>query len=443
MSDDPTAFDVDRAGEWDGTPSAASRVRAKRRLEREQRRAHNGGRPRRRPHAPAGGILATRWGRVLGALVAALALATAVALLALWPREREHDPTQALRPKTYAANVVSVRDLPCDGPTPQVCRRLSVKLDEGPDRGRTWPISLGPRELSSSFDEGDGVRVARVAAIPEANLQPGYNYAGRERRGTLVWLLVAFSVLVILLARWRGVFALLGFALSLLLVMKFLIPAILAGSPPMLVAVVGALAVMFVTVGFTYGISPQSAAAALGIGGSLLFAGALGAIAVNSASLDGRSSELAGFLQQSGANLSLTGIVLAGLVLGGLGVLADMAVTQASAVMALRCANPALGTGELFRSAFGVGRDHLVATTHTLVLAYVGATLPLLLALQAAGVSTTDAVNADDVAGPIVATLVGAMALLISVPLTTALASVLVARIPEHALPNTHAGHHH
>jgi uncharacterized membrane protein len=131
------------------------------------------------------------------------------------------------------------------------------------------------------------------------------------------------------------------------------------------------------------------------------------------------------------------------LVLGALGVLADMAVTQASAVMALRRAKPELRTRELFHAAFGVGRDHLVATTHTLVLAYVGATLPLLLALQAAGVNMTDAVNADDVAGPIVATLVGATALLISVPLTTLLASVLVAHIPEQALPDAQDAHHH
>jgi uncharacterized membrane protein len=375
--------------------------------------------------------------------VAALALATGVALVALWPAQPEHRSPTAFGGRTLAASVVAVRDLRCEGPTRQLCRRLTVRLTEGPNRDRIVPIVLGPAELSSSFDAGDRIRVQRVAAAASARLPQGYNYAGRERRGTLLWLLVGFAVLVVVLARWRGLFALLGFALSLLLVLKFLIPAILAGSPPLLVAVVGALAVMFVTVGFTYGVSPQSAAAALGIGGSLLFAGALGTIAVNAANLDGRSSELAGFLQQSGAHLSLTGIVLAGLVLGALGVLADMAVTQASAVMALRRAKPELRTRELFHAAFGVGRDHLVATTHTLVLAYVGATLPLLLALQAAGVNMTDAVNADDVAGPIVATLVGATALLISVPLTTLLASVLVAHIPEQALPDAQDAHHH
>jgi uncharacterized membrane protein len=124
-----------------------------------------------------------------------------------------------------------------------------------------------------------------------------------------------------------------------------------------------------------------------------------------------------------------------------LGVLADMAVTQASAVMALRHANPGMHVRQLYRGALGIGRDHLVATTHTLVLVYVGATLPLLLVVHAAGLPATDALNAQDLADPIVATLVGAIALLISVPLTTALASLLAAPISAEALPAN--GHTH
>jgi uncharacterized membrane protein len=238
--------------------------------------------------------------------------------------------------------------------------------------------------------------------------------------------------------------ALAGFALSLLLVVKFLVPAILAGSSPLLVAVVGALAVMFVTVGLTYGVSPQSAAAILGIAASLLFAGIAGTIAVHAAQLDGRSgNDLSIYLQQTDSHLSLQGIVLAGLVIGTLGVLADMAVTQASAVMELRRANPDLGARSIFAGAFRVGRDHLVATTHTLVLVYVGATLPLLLVLQSAGVGSTDALNAQDVAEPIVATLTGAMALLLSVPLTTALATAFVSHMPSETITRSHHAHQH
>lgn len=220
---------------------------------------------------------------------------------------------------------------------------------------------------------------------------------------------------------------------------KFLVLAILAASPALLVAVVGALAVMFITVGLTYGVTPQSAAATL----SLVLAATVGTLAVHAARLDGRSSDLATVLSQVNGRLSLQGIVLAGLVLGALGVLADMAVTQASAVMALRRSNPLLGARRLYQEGFAVGRDHVVATTHTLVLAHAGATLPLLLVLQSARVGTVDGLNVQDLAEPIVATLVGAMALLVSVPLTTGLAALVVSRLPATALPVAGHAHHH
>jgi uncharacterized membrane protein len=379
------------------------------------------------------------WGGVLTAAVGGLALVTVVGLLILWPgAEPSHGPSQAFGGKTIGADVTAVRDIRCPGPTPQRCRQLQIKVG-----ARTAPITLGPSNLAPDVRRGDTIRVQRIQAPPGASHFEPYAFAGLDRRGTLLWLLLGFVVLVVVVARWRGALALAGFALSLLLVTRFVVPAIAAGSSPLLVAVVGSLAVMFVTVVLTYGISPQSAAAIVGIAGSLLFAGVVGTIAVHAARLDGRSSEYSTVLSQANAHISLQGIVLGGLVIAALGVLADMAVTQASAVMALRRANPGLGPRALFSAGFGVGRDHLVATTHTLVLVYVGATLPLLLVLHTANVGLTDALNAQDVAEPIVATLVGAMALLISVPLTTALAALLVSRIPAEALPAGNHDHAH
>jgi uncharacterized membrane protein len=422
-------------------------------LEREERRRAREARrtaPRARPHrgdSPGGHatsrLLTTTWGRVLMGAVAALLVATLVGVVALWPSVRHHGPSQAFGGKTYAATVTAVRDVRCPGPTAQRCTALTAELTDGPAKGTTTNLDLGPSNLVSHYSVDDRVRVQAIPAPNGASNAPSFELAGLDRRGTLRWLVIMFAALVLVLARWRGALALVGFALGLLVVVKFIVPAISAGSPPMLVAVVGSLAVMFITVGLTYGISPQSAAAVLGISGSLLFAAVAGTIAVHAAQLDGRSSDLSIYLQQVNSRLSLQGVVLAGLVLGALGVLADMAVTQASAVMALRAANPGLRARALLSGAFGVGRDHLIATTHTLVLVYAGATLPLLLVLQSAGTSATDALNAQDLAEPIVATLIGAMALLISVPLTTALAAALVSHVPPDALPDAHAGHHH
>lgn len=450
--------------EWNVAADAAARARAERRRARaEVREQHFKGIGsfrervrRRRPrlpslpsdqrhgrHAAMRSLLGARWGRILAGAVGALALLTIAGLVILWPGAGPEGSSQAFGGKTIGATVTAQRTIDCGGPTAQPCRQLVVRIGEGHDRGRTEKLTLGPARLAPPASPGDHVRVQKVK-VPGGtpNAEP-YAYAGIDRRGVLLVLAIAFALLVVVLARRRGFLALVGFAASLLLVTRFLVPAIAAGSPAMLVALVGSLAVMFITVGLTYGITPQSAAAGLGIAASLLFAAVVGTIAVHAAQLDGRSNDVGTALSQVDAKLSLQGVVLAGLVIAALGVLADMGVTQASAVMALRRANPTLSVRGLYREAFAVGRDHLVATTHTLVLVYVGATLPLLLILNVSHVSVVDAINTQDLAEPIVATLVGAMALLISVPLTTLLAAMVVERIPPAALPDATTVHQH
>jgi len=386
-------------------------------------------------------LLRTRGGRALGAAVLALALATLVGLVALWPGESATgDASASGARETVGAEVVRRLLIECPGPSSQRCLDVMVRVEGGPTDLR---LNLGPQEVVSDLRPGDRVRVQRIEAPAGTGGDVQYVFAGIERRGALLWLAVAFAVLVVLMARLRGLLALVGFALSLLLIVEFVVPAILAGRSALLVALVGALAVMFVTVVLTYGLTAQSAAAALGIAATLAFATLVGTIAAGAAGLDGREGDLASALTQNAPGISLEGIVLAGLVLGALGVLADMGVTQASAVMAVRRANPQLGARRLYHEGVAVGRDHVVATTHTLMLAYAGATLPLLVVLRAVGAAPADALNLHDLAEPIVATLVGAMALLASVPITTALAAAVVSQIPAGALPESDHGHAH
>lgn len=388
-------------------------------------------------------LLHTRAGRVLTGLVLVLLVATAAGLVALWPDgDRRADPRVAAAP-TLTAEVVGVRLDPCPGGTRQRCRSVDVEVRGVPASERRATITLGPSEVTPDLDPGDAIRVARAAAAPGATSFEPYVFADRERRSPIRWLAVGFGVLIIAMARWQGALALVGFAASLGLITEFLVPAMVEGSAPVLVALVGSLAVMFVTVLLTYGLAAQSLAAILGIAVSLGLAALLGHLLVDAAALDGRGSDAANALAFTAGNVSLQGIVLAGMVLGALGVLADTAVTQASAVLALRRANPAQGPAQLFAGAFRVGRDHLVATTHTLVLAYVGASLPLLLVLETVGVTGGDALNTQDIAEPVIATLVGSIALLLSVPLTTGLAALLIARVPAAAVTATGDRHHH
>jgi uncharacterized membrane protein len=426
-----TVFDAD---DWDAPDDAAERARAQRRADRAQRRADRSQRRahrarlrrRRRPALLRSELLATSSGRLLAAAAGALALLTVVGLVALWPGHLPGGRQEAFGGPTVGARVTASRTVRCPGPTTQRCRRLTVHVDNG----RTATLDLGPVTATSALEPGDRVRVQPNGA--------GYGYVDVDRRAPMIWLAVALGVLAVLVARWRGLLALLGVALSIVLVVTFLVPAILAGSDPVLVSLVAALAVMFVTLLLTYGPGAQSLAAALGIGLSLLLAAIVGHAIVGEAHLDGRTGEL----PISTLGVSLQGVVLAGMVIGVLGVLTDMAVSQASAVTALREANPGLGARELYRGAFSVGRDHLAATIHTLVLAYVGAALPLILVLRDSHVGFADAVNGQLVAEPVVATLVGAIALVAAVPLTTALAALLVARVPTQALA-MHHGHAH
>ena len=148
-------------------------------------------------------------------------------------------------------------------------------------------------------------------------------------------------------------------------------------------------------------------------------------------------------LSASSAKLSLQGLLLAGMVIGALGVLIDLTVSQASTVIALRRANPSLGFAELFRGAVEVGHDHIAATVNTLVFAYAGASLPILLIFSIGGTSLTDAINSESVAEEVIAALVGSIGLIASMPITTALASLLALRMGDRALrAETHAHAH-
>jgi uncharacterized membrane protein len=464
--DAPLPHDFGYVEEWADEQDAAARARAARRRERRGQRQRQvrdrpaslrrlGARAPRWLHrvvaarggsAPEARLWGSRWGRGLIGAVGLLALATAIGLIALWPHAAGHSGrSEVMGGPTLAATVTATRVVRCPGPVNQRCSQIVAKIGAGADRATRQTITLGPANVAPIVKTGDDVRLQRAAGIPDGSSASSerYAFASVDRRGTMLWLAIVFAVLVVALARWRGVLALVGFAVSLWLVTSFVVPAVSAGRPAFAVAMVGSFAVMFVTVGLTYGLSATSLAAILGIAGSLVLAGVLGSFAVHAARLDGRANEFSQALTQLNGTLSLQGVVLAGLVFGALGVLADQAVTQASAVMALRRANPQLDVRGVYKGALQVGRDHLVATTHTLVLVYVGATFPLLLVLHAGGVGGTDALNMQDLAEPVIATLVGAIALLVSVPLTTALVALIAAPAPAGALPDAHHGHSH
>jgi uncharacterized membrane protein len=400
---------------------------------------------------PRPGASRSRLGAGLLVALGAIALLTVVGLVDLWPRGESIATDAAGTPlATERARVVAVREGGCRVaavPDPGEaagagCRRVTVALESGPDEGEEVAFDVA----GVPVDVGARVRVADSGIPPGAEVGgvavDRYAFSDFERRAPLLWLTVAFALLV-LTARWRGVRALAGLAASLAVVVLFVVPAILEGSSPLAVATVGALAIMLLTIPLAHGLGPKSVAACLGTAAALVITLLLARFATDVAHITGFSSEEATFLRASAQELSIQGLLLAGIVIGALGVLDDLTVTQASTVMALRRANPGLGGPRLFREALTVGNDHIVAVVNTLVLAYVGASLPVLLVFSVADTSISDAVNSEVVASEIVATLVGSIGLIAAVPITTALAALLAVRTPPDALEAEGHSHAH
>jgi uncharacterized membrane protein len=366
--------------------------------------------------------------RTFNLVAAALAVATLAGLAILWPGEVDSQIAQGIAVETESATVERVEEGPCAGFATQDCQLATARIESGPETGKQVEIQLGGGGLDPDVDPGDDIRVAKAPEPPpgsEAVAGTGYTLYDFERRGPMLILAAVFVLVVVAFARWRGLLSLAGLAVSLVLVLVFVVPAILDGKEPLLVAVVGALAIALITIPLAHGWGPKSAAALLGSAASLVLTALLALLFTNLTQLTGLSSEEAVFLQIGDADVSLQGLLLAGMVIGALGVLDDVTISQASTVLALRRANPELSGGRLFRMALDVGRDHVSATVNTLVLAYVGAALPILLLFSAADLGVSDAANLEVVAKEIVATLVGSIGLIAAVPITTGLAALL------------------
>jgi uncharacterized membrane protein len=384
---------------------------------------------------------------VLGLLTvfAILVGTTLVGIAENWPRHRTVSTGQFAHPKTYGAQVVGLQSVRCQAPGARNCSIVTVQLSGGPDRGHRTSFRFGDTGSDANLGLGNKVLVYKNPLPPGARLNgvhvPPYSFSDFQRNDPLLWLLVVFAVVVVAAGRFSGLRALAGLAVSLATVVFFIVPAIIDGRPPLQVAAFGALGVMLATIPLVHGGGAKSLAACLGTALALLLTLGLADLFTSLAHLSGLTTDEAVYLQST-THVSIRGLLLAGMVVGALGVLGDTTVTQASTVMALRRANPSLGWASLVAHATSVGRDHIAATVNTLVLAYTGAALPLLVIFSLGGTSLGSAVNSEAVAEPIVATLVGSIGLIAAVPVTTALAALLALQLPEKQLRDAHAHAH-
>jgi uncharacterized membrane protein len=368
--------------------------------------------------------------------VGVLALAVLAGAASLWPHGRlarpggeGADPTRLV-----GATLTRVENKPCEQAEPGVpgstCIAVEARLAGGQQVRFETTDPTG-----DTFAAGQRVQ---LAVLEQPGQPPFYNIRDLERTRPMLVLVALFVVAVVAFGRWQGIRSLLGLGLSFLVIVGFVIPAILRGRSPVPVALVGAMAIMLASLYLAHGAGRKTTAAVVGTALALGLTAGLAAAFVGVASLTGLASEDALNASFAVGGLSLRGLLLAGIILGGLGVLDDVTVSQASLVFELRRADPAAGFGELVRSALAVGRDHVAATVNTLFLAYVGASLPLLVLFVTSGDGFGTVATAEAVAVEVVRTLCGSIGLIAAVPLTTVLAAALAPAEP--VVPGTVAG---
>ncbi len=364
--------------------------------------------------------------RLLAGSVGLLALLALTGMIALWPGPIE--PPEGEDPgEVFSARIVAID--PYTQETPDGfgltgrAARIDLELLTGPDIGEVVRVDT-TLDGYPDFAVGDRVKVAEF----ESGAGPEYSIYDFERGPPLLWLGVLFVLVVLGVGGWHGLRALVGLGLSLVIIVQFVVPAILVGESPFAVAFFGALAVMLLALPLAHGINPLTGAAIVGTTAALGVTILLGIWFIDLAHLTGYSSEDATMLRFSVPGIDPKGLVLAGLIIAALGVLDDVTVSQASTVFALRRANPALGWRQLFGGAMKVGRDHIASTVNTLVLAYTGASLALLVLFSTSGVPFGELLASEVLAEEIVKTLVGSIGLISAVPLTTALAASLAVR---------------
>jgi len=356
-----------------------------------------------------------------------MSLLTVLGLVLLWPdADRGPRTGLGLDQELARGTVVRVLDEPCpvDGsPRGAACRTATVSVAEGPGDGHDIEVATPEGTGAPVLRPGDHVVMTYAPGAPE-----GLRYQITDfQRGRALSLLAAlFTVVVVAFGRWRGVAALAGLGVSFGVLLLFVLPAILAGSSPLLVAVTGAAAIMFAVLYLTHGVNVWTSVAVLGTLGALALTGVLGAVFTVAARFTGLAGEEAGLVGTLYSQVDPKGLLLAGIVIGSLGVLDDVTVTQSATVAELARANPGLGRLDLYRAASRVGREHVASTVNTLVLAYAGASLPLLVLFSASGRAVGDLLTTEFVAQEVVRSAVGSIGIVAAVPLTTWLAVLLI-----------------
>ncbi|MET8846416.1 YibE/F family protein [Amycolatopsis sp. NPDC004625] len=372
-------------------------------------------------------------------LLAPLALATVVGMVVLYPWGKASPTSVVPQGTPVHADIRTTATGPClaqgqvqvgdqSDPNAKPCLTVDLAMTDGPAAGKPLKLTVPIEPSTPRFAAGDAVVLAYNGG--NAGDPASFQLVDFQRGTPLLVLAALFAVAVLVLGRWQGIAALVALGLSFVVIALFILPAILAGENPLVVAIAGAGAIMFIALYLTHGLSARTSAAVLGTLVSLALIGVLSAIFSAAASLTGLDDSTSTLIGSLGHGIDARGLLLAGVVIGALGVLDDVTVTQTSAVWELRRANPDLTWRELYHSGLRIGRDHVGSAVNTLVMAYAGAALPVLLYSSISGVGLGALLGSEDIAQEIIRTLAGSVGIVAAVPVTTVLAALIASREP-------------
>jgi uncharacterized membrane protein len=407
---------------------------------------------------------------ILGLLVALTALGTALGLVDLWPSGKipAVGALQTAAPGVSFPGAKLLKITPFSCPesgggadngeqlqsngssessagvpkaTTKTCAHLRVQVKNGAGKGDIVTVEVPDVVYRAGLRIGEGVKLARVDPKAAGGTPPpgragkvAYSYVDLERGIPLFVLALIFAIVVVAVARLRGLFALAGIAVALVVLIKFMLPALLEGRSGFAVGIIGGWAIMLIVLYLAHGPSMRTTTALVGTLLGIGLTGVLGTIAVHSANLTGLSGDDTGVLSAVADSVNLQGLMTCGVILAGLGILNDVTITQSSAVWELRAADPGISRRSLFASSMRIGRDHIASTVYTIVFAYAGATLPVLLLIEVYHARLTNVVVSEAIAEEIVRTLASGVGLVLAVPLTTAIAVISVSRPTPSAL---------
>jgi uncharacterized membrane protein len=390
--------------------------------------------------------------RILAAVLIPLTLLTLAAMAALWPSGSKEGLTLA-SPYTAAPGVTfdtgriqRVVTEDCTAGTSQnpqqggqagggsQCTFAFTEPDKG---GSPVKVVINPDVVKShGVDVGDNIRYlnltnAQGAAAaggdaPAAQGSPAYIFVDFVRTMPIILLAVLYALVVVTVARWRGLRALIGLVGAYFVLVSFMLPGLVEGKPPLLLALVGSTVIMIGVLYFAHGFSARTSTALLGTMFGLGITALLAAWATDAANLVGVGSHDAATLANISGNISISGIILCGLIISGLGVLNDVTITQSSAVWELYELAPATSARKLFTSAMRIGRDHIASTVYTIAFAYAGAALPTLIIVMLYDRPLGEALTSAELSEEVIRTLVGSIGLVLAIPVTTLIAVLVV-----------------